>query len=1000
MDCTEMTADTEEQLNTVPRDTKCFICNARVGTSGRSSFNFFQSETVTSSSHKQVYFCIASILECELLEESVHSQVICKKCYKTVNEIDDLECRTAELKNEIYQKYQQTSQNRGEDLIDSSMDLSDSEVGYDDQNDDDYLGKKVQKVRKKPPPKKFKYVNPLSKKKELIQKKSESCEDVASTQDSCAPESESGAHTEASCRGRVVDVGEGEPGGEGSSEGGPEEDDAQRVEVKEEEEAEKGDPEVQQHHNANSDSSSNVVLKDGDYFKCVPCDQKLPNTASVQVHLRRVHGVRAFVCILCTQEFDRKKDLALHMSDVHGETSGLEGSAPTTTVKKENGEEAVVYLCELCPEVMGSVKALREHKREAHGKAKHKCSVCGKFYGSRNLLSEHMNVHNGVRPYKCELCEKTFASRYCLKVHVKIHDARPRPHMCQECGKTFLCLQHLQQHARTHSDNKDFVCETCGKAFATARNLEVHMVVHSGAKPYTCSVCQKGFARRAELVDHERTHTGEKPFQCETCGATFSQRSNLISHRRATHLDDRRFVCDECGRGFKRRRLLDYHRKAAHTGERPYTCGTCGASFVYPEHYKKHIRVHTGERPYPCEVCGKRFGSRDNRNAHRFVHSDKKPYECVVCGMGFMRKPLLYTHMQSQGHLQDAIVINQPRITSVYEERGQTTPEQHVSPEPGQHQSTGGAMGGGTLNGTALYVTERQQVLPSGGSALNGSGASCPGAVVLEGVEVVDAEGSGDEQRETRVVKRVAWEMSERRAGGHKGGSASSTTTMTIPLDEGADDQGDITKEMDDDGRHVYTISAKEHIILRQAADSAAQRLRDHQGGVHATGDEVDGDEEEEGEEGEVEHLIIEGPVHFTEEGNDLAAATALSGAGVVTMAERYHQAHHQASIVVGEGSERGTRVVTLCPPSGSPSVHHPPTTLVHQSSSAHHAPGTATLVAHHPHPTSGTVTLHQELSPTVVVRQNVDAPVHLVQIRIPSEETGRAAWLNLVNQQ
>ena len=48
------------------------------------------------------------------------------------------------------------------------------------------------------------------------------------------------------------------------------------------------------------------------------------------------------------------------------------------------------------------------------------------------------------------------------------------------------------------------------------------------------------------------------------------------------------------------------------------------------------------------QVCGKAFNSRDNRNAHRFVHSDKKPYECLVCGMGFMRKPQLYNHMQTQ----------------------------------------------------------------------------------------------------------------------------------------------------------------------------------------------------------------------------------------------------------------------------------------------------------------------------------------------------------------
>jgi hypothetical protein len=30
--------------------------------------------------------------------------------------------------------------------------------------------------------------------------------------------------------------------------------------------------------------------------------------------------------------------------------------------------------------------------------------------------------------------------------------------------------------------------------------------------------------------------------------------------------------------------------------------------------------------------------------------------------MGFMRKPLLYSHMQSQGHVHDTIVVNQPQV--------------------------------------------------------------------------------------------------------------------------------------------------------------------------------------------------------------------------------------------------------------------------------------------------------------------------------------------------
>ncbi|CAH0697858.1 unnamed protein product [Spodoptera exigua] len=67
------------------------------------------------------------------------------------------------------------------------------------------------------------------------------------------------------------------------------------------------------------------------------------------------------------------------------------------------------------------------------------------------------------------------------------------------------------------------------------------------------------------------------------------------------------------------------------------------------------------------QICGKSFNSRDNRNTHRFVHSDKKPYECVACGAGYMRKQLLYAHMNTSGHLAESIVVNQPRVIKVTE---------------------------------------------------------------------------------------------------------------------------------------------------------------------------------------------------------------------------------------------------------------------------------------------------------------------------------------------
>ncbi|XP_056642521.1 zinc finger protein 260-like [Diorhabda carinulata] len=392
-----------------------------------------------------------------------------------------------------------------------------------------------------------------------------------------------------------------------------------------------------------------VVSKDGDLYTCLLCqgDQTVAGESkAIVIHVKEAHGVRLYICDVCGQDFSKRNELSAHF-DEH--------------VASEEGD----FQCEICNRIFSNLRLFRIHKRMHYPQTKAwVCETCGKKYSSKNLLEEHVNTHLGVRPYICEVCGKDFASKYTYKAHEKTHEFRPRPYKCSQCDKSFLSQQNLTQHERTHLGMKEYACQLCGKQFGSSHNLEVHSIVHTGYKPFVCGLCGKAFARKAEIRDHERTHTGERPYQCEFCGATFSQRSNLQSHKRATHYDDKRYQCTICSKGFKRRRLLDYHIKAAHTGERPFKCEICEATFVYPEHFKKHRRIHTGEKPFLCEVCGKAFNSRDNRNAHRFIHSDKKPYECLVCGAGFMRKPLLYQHMQNQGHLNDTIVVNQPRLTT------------------------------------------------------------------------------------------------------------------------------------------------------------------------------------------------------------------------------------------------------------------------------------------------------------------------------------------------
>lgn len=75
-----MTADSEKD------STHCLICNSKVGVSTRNSIRIFNENSLTSS-EKPLADIICAVLETDLNEESVHSVVVCKKCYKLFNEV-------------------------------------------------------------------------------------------------------------------------------------------------------------------------------------------------------------------------------------------------------------------------------------------------------------------------------------------------------------------------------------------------------------------------------------------------------------------------------------------------------------------------------------------------------------------------------------------------------------------------------------------------------------------------------------------------------------------------------------------------------------------------------------------------------------------------------------------------------------------------------------------------------------------------------------------------
>lgn len=73
-----MTADSDKDC------THCLVCNSKVGVSTRNSVRIFNDST---TSEKPLADIIATVLETDVNEESVHSLVICKKCFKLFTEV-------------------------------------------------------------------------------------------------------------------------------------------------------------------------------------------------------------------------------------------------------------------------------------------------------------------------------------------------------------------------------------------------------------------------------------------------------------------------------------------------------------------------------------------------------------------------------------------------------------------------------------------------------------------------------------------------------------------------------------------------------------------------------------------------------------------------------------------------------------------------------------------------------------------------------------------------
>ncbi|XP_054626352.1 zinc finger protein 771-like isoform X1 [Dunckerocampus dactyliophorus] len=101
-----------------------------------------------------------------------------------------------------------------------------------------------------------------------------------------------------------------------------------------------------------------------------------------------------------------------------------------------------------------------------------KCSHCGKTFNYHSNMKRHMTMHTGENSSACSVCNRRFSWGY-LEVHMRTHTGE-KPFPCSICNKRFYQRSTLVRHMRTHTGEKVLSCSVCGERFSYKYQLNNH----------------------------------------------------------------------------------------------------------------------------------------------------------------------------------------------------------------------------------------------------------------------------------------------------------------------------------------------------------------------------------------------------------------------------------------------------------------------------------------------------------------------------------------------
>ncbi|XP_013416136.1 zinc finger protein 425 [Lingula anatina] len=402
--------------------------------------------------------------------------------------------------------------------------------------------------------------------------------------------------------------------------------------------------------------SSESKLKEikRDLNRCEQCGNVFAKEKALVMHRAKTHGLGVFLqavhCPNCPQEFNVKefyRGHRLRKHKKHVQVCSEEGCDFTCTtirditnhLKEEHNTDpphkcplcnyvtplkgylkrhidrhflrGKLYICELCPKVYMTEKALLQHKYTQHGLVDAEKAVrctypdCSFLTYSLLTMEDHCRAkHTEEKNFPCPQCNRKFSTKGSLKSHrLSRHELRYTC-SCPNCGKMMVDKASLKMHQlRCIGARKTFLCSQCDHSTYVKDRLEAHQFKQHGILPskgkiYSCELCDYTCTMKCRLSSHMQKHTGERPEVCDICGKKFPLGS-LKTHMKV-HKTTYDFQCMYCDYKTRWEYHFKTHIRLKHTeGEkRPYKCSYCDHRTNFKGNCVKHIKnVHPGKEP-------------------------------------------------------------------------------------------------------------------------------------------------------------------------------------------------------------------------------------------------------------------------------------------------------------------------------------------------------------------------------------------------------------------